>query len=55
MFLTYSFEYKHPNIDEQSEEAEELLARHRNTAKMAVEKTIETIRRMVQAGQLKAD
>jgi hypothetical protein len=53
--LTYSFEVQHVNVDEKSAQAEKLLAQHRNTAKMAVEKTIETIRRLVQAGQLKIE
>jgi hypothetical protein len=52
LFLSYSFEWKHPNVEAGSAQAEELQAKHKKTAKMAVDKTIETVRRMVQEGSL---
>jgi Domain of unknown function (DUF1857) len=52
LFLSYSFEWKHPNVEAGSAQAEELQAKHKKTAKMAVDKTIETVRRMAQEGSL---
>ncbi|KAE9968403.1 hypothetical protein BLS_005886 [Venturia inaequalis] len=52
LFLTYSFEWKHPNVEAGSAEAEQVQAKHKKTAKMAVDSTIETIRRMAKEGSL---
>jgi len=52
LFMTYSFEWKHPNVEEGSAEVEELLEKHKKTAKMAVDMTIETVRRMAKEGSL---
>jgi hypothetical protein len=55
MMLTYSFEWKHPDVNEGSPKFKELMERHSNTAKMAVDKTIEHLRALVQEGRLKVE
>jgi hypothetical protein len=52
LFLSYSFEWKHPDVEAGSAQATELQAKHKKTAQMAVDKTIETVRKMVQQGSL---
>jgi len=48
--MTYVFEWLHPEIEEDSTEVKELRAKHKGIAKMAVDKSIESIRRMVNEG-----
>lgn len=52
LFLSYSFEWKHPNVEAGSAEAEQFQAKHKKTAKMAVDSTIATVRRMAKEGTL---
>ena len=50
LYMTYIFEWKHPEIDAESAEVKDLLAKHRAMAKMAVDKSIESIRKFVKEG-----
>jgi hypothetical protein len=50
--LTYSFEWKHPDIEDGSPKVKVLIDRHSKTAKMAVDKTIDHLRKLVQEGKL---
>lgn len=52
--MTYMFEFDIPGVEEGSEEKEKHVQRLKGTAKMAVEKSIETIREMVKDGRIKA-
>jgi hypothetical protein len=52
-FPTYAFEFNFPNVEEGSKEAEEQMKKLKGTSKMAVEKSIETIRQMVVDGRIK--
>lgn len=52
LLMTYSFAWVHDGVAEGSAEARELEEKHWNTAKMAVEGSIDTIRRLVKEGQL---
>lgn len=46
--MTYAFEWQHSDVDaKDTEKVEELRKKHMETAKMAVEKGIEAIRRYV--------
>ncbi|KAK0649087.1 duf1857 domain-containing protein [Cercophora newfieldiana] len=47
LFMTYVFEWRHPGVEAGSEQAGKMEAQHKTTAKMAVESSIETIRRLV--------
>lgn len=49
LYMTYAFEWQHSDVDaKDTEKVEELRKKHMETAKMAVEKSIEAIRRYVQ-------
>ncbi|KAK4207990.1 DUF1857-domain-containing protein [Rhypophila decipiens] len=52
LWMTYVFEWRHPDVQEGSDEAAALKVKHKTTAKMAVESSIETIRRLVAEGKL---
>jgi len=52
LFMTYVFEWRHPGVEAGSEQAGEMEAKHKATAKMAVESSIETIRRLVSEGKI---
>ncbi|KAH7008555.1 hypothetical protein EDB80DRAFT_840907 [Ilyonectria destructans] len=52
LFLTYSFEWHHPGVPDGSEKAHELEETHWKVAKMAVEKSIMTLRRLVADGEI---
>ncbi|KAF2423696.1 DUF1857-domain-containing protein [Tothia fuscella] len=52
LYLSYSFEWIHEGVEAGSEEAKKLQEDHRKTAKMAVDKTIETIRKLVNDGKI---
>ncbi|KAK3319856.1 hypothetical protein B0T19DRAFT_478898 [Cercophora scortea] len=52
LFLTYIFEWRYPGLEEGSEQLKALEERNKTTAKMAVESSIETIRRMVAEGKI---
>jgi len=54
LLMTYMFEFDIPGVEEGSEEKEKHVQRLKGTAKMAVEKSIETIREMVKDGRIKA-
>ncbi|GAB1316917.1 Bet v I/Major latex protein domain-containing protein [Madurella fahalii] len=47
LYMTYVFEWRHATVEAESEEARKLEETSKQTAKMAVESSIETIRRMV--------
>ena len=51
--MTYMFEINLPHVQQGSEEAEKEVKRLKGMAKMAVEKSIETIRDMVKDGRIK--
>jgi len=50
LYMTYIFEWKHPDIEAGSSEAAELQTKHKAMAKMAVDNSIESIRRFVKDG-----
>lgn len=50
--MTYMFEWQHDDIEEGSEKAKKTFEEHKNNAKMAVDFSIQSIRRMVAAGEL---
>jgi hypothetical protein len=52
LHMTYAFEMDFPAIQEGTKEAEAQLAKMKGTARMAVEKSIETIRAMVGDGRI---
>lgn len=53
IYMTYYFEWLHPDVDaSNTAKVEELLQHHRGVGKMAVEKSIETIRKMVSNGDI---
>ncbi|KAI0474067.1 hypothetical protein GGR56DRAFT_563381 [Xylariaceae sp. FL0804] len=52
LMMSYVFEWRHPGVKAGSAEAEGLEREHWQTAKMAVESSIKTIRRMVQEGSI---
>lgn len=51
--MTYMFEFSLPNVQEGSEEMQKQVVKLKGMAKMAVEKTLETIREMVKDGRIK--
>ena len=50
--MTYTFEWRHDDIQTGSEEEKKLIENHRQGAKTAVDKSIEAMRRMAAAGEL---
>lgn len=55
LLMTYTFEWLHPEIDAKDHEAvANMKSKHTKTAQMAVEKSIESIRKMVVDGTIKA-
>ncbi|KAI1421840.1 hypothetical protein F5Y12DRAFT_665956 [Xylaria sp. FL1777] len=50
--LSYVFEWRHPDVPEGSEKASQLEATHREMAKVAVDSSIDTIRRLVTEGKI---
>lgn len=50
--MTYSFEFRHPEVEAGSAKVQELTAKHRAMAKMAVDSSIATIRKLVVAKEL---
>jgi hypothetical protein len=52
--MTYVFEWQHPEVEKGGDKEKELLEQYRNAAKMGVDKSLESIRRMVEDGSLKA-
>ncbi|KAK8044355.1 hypothetical protein PG993_004379 [Apiospora rasikravindrae] len=54
LWMTYVFEWRHPGVEEEGNEkkVEELREGHWKTAKMAVEGSINTIRRLVKEGEI---
>ncbi|KAF7547044.1 hypothetical protein G7Z17_g8004 [Cylindrodendrum hubeiense] len=52
LFLTYSFAWQHPGVSKESEEAHKLKETHQRVAKMAVDKSIVTLRRLVTDGEI---
>ncbi|KAK5110989.1 hypothetical protein LTR62_005364 [Meristemomyces frigidus] len=52
LFMTYTFEFRYPDIHEGSEEAGEKRTEHVRMAAMAVESSIKAMRRMVEKGEL---
>lgn len=52
--LTYVFEWRHEEVKEGSEEEKKLIEEHRKGGKLAVDKTLEAMRRMAAAGELDA-
>lgn len=53
--MTYAFEWLHPDVEAgDAQKIERLREMHWKTASMAVEKSIEAVRRLVVAGTIKA-
>lgn len=53
--MTYSFSWRHPDVDEsETEKVAELMQKNKAMSKMAVDKSIEAIRRLVKDGTIKA-
>lgn len=53
--MTYAFEWLHPEVEASNEQKiEELRQKYSKTAQMAVEKSIECVRRLVNDGTIKA-
>jgi hypothetical protein len=50
--MTYIFEWMHPEMEAESPEANELRVKYQAMAKMGVDKSIESIRRMVKDGTI---
>ena len=54
LHMTYMFEVNLPKVEEGSKEKEKEVEKLKAMAKMAVEKSIDTIRDMVKDGRIKA-
>ena len=52
--MTYTFEFRHDDVEENSEQHKQLFEEHLKMAKMAVNMSIESMRRMAAAGELDA-
>jgi hypothetical protein len=52
LYMTYVFEWLRPKVEAGSEKEKELRAEYEKMAKMAVESSIGSIRRMVVAGEI---
>ncbi|KAI0433811.1 hypothetical protein F5Y09DRAFT_30139 [Xylaria sp. FL1042] len=52
LLLSYVFEWRHPDVSAGSEKASQLEAAHWEMAKVAVESSIDTIRRLVAEGKI---
>jgi hypothetical protein len=50
--MAYIFEWLHDNIEAGSERHKELVEEHRKGAKLAVDKSIQAMRKMAIAGEL---
>jgi Domain of unknown function (DUF1857) len=50
--MTYVFEWLHDDVEEGSQRHKDLVEEHRKGGKMAVDKSIEAMRRMAMAGEL---
>jgi Domain of unknown function (DUF1857) len=50
--MTYVFEWLHDDVEEGSQKHKDLVEEHRKGGKMAVDKSIEAMRRMAMAGEL---
>ncbi len=50
--MTYFFEWLHPDVEAGSEQLAFLTKQHKMRGKMSVEKSIESIRKMVSEGKL---
>jgi len=50
--MTYTFEWRHPEVEEGSEEVSKLRKQYTEGAKTAVHSSIVAMRRMAQAGEL---
>ena len=50
--MTYIFEWLHDDIKAGSQQHEELMEEHRKGAKIAVDMSIQSMRRMAAAGEL---
>jgi Domain of unknown function (DUF1857) len=52
LHMTYFFEWRHPDVEAGSEKEKEMMELYKKMGKLAVDKSVETIRRMVVAGEL---
>jgi Domain of unknown function (DUF1857) len=50
--MTYFFEWLHPDVEGGSDKEKELTKQHKMRGKMSVSKSIESMRKMVMAGNL---
>ena len=52
LYMTYAFQWLHPEVEAGSDKEKTLTKHHSDIAKMAVDKSIEAIRRMIGEGKL---
>lgn len=52
LYMTYTFQWLHPEVEAGSPKVAELQKTYTGMAKMAVEKSIESIRRLVGEGKI---
>ncbi|KAK6437231.1 hypothetical protein LTR95_006577 [Oleoguttula sp. CCFEE 5521] len=52
LHMTYTFEWRYPDVEKDSDRHKELVEMHRKGAKQAVHSSIEALRRMASAGEL---
>ncbi|RMZ78134.1 hypothetical protein DV738_g4015, partial [Chaetothyriales sp. CBS 135597] len=53
LYMTYTFEWQHPELEGKDEELEQKKKQEENMAKTAVESTIKVMREMVKDGRIK--
>lgn len=52
LYLTYIFEWRHPELDAEGEESVAVLKRQKGMSRLAVEGTIQVLRRLVEEGKI---
>lgn len=52
LYMTYAFQWLHPDVEAGGAKEKELMESHKAMAKMAVDKSIEAIRRLVGEGKI---
>jgi len=53
LMMTYCFEWRRPDVEEGSADMEKVMEQYKKTAKMAVQGSIDTIRKFVENGEIK--
>ena len=52
MHMTYTFELRYPEVKEGSDEYKKKVEEHKKLAQMAVQKSLDSMRKMASAGEL---